>query len=88
MANHDFFAVLRGNQTTTGSNRVDKQHFQTPQFPGPQTPSQQFSVQAGAQVLGNDEQRALDRIVARMKRRREGPVSSSGMSGFGKAFGF
>ncbi len=85
MALHEHQTPLTFNQTQTGSNRVDREFFRTPQFPGPQTPSQQFSVEKGAAQLTSKEQEAVNRIVAGMRKRRE---AVSGPSAFGSAFGF
>ena len=85
MPSHYSQVPLTFNQTQTDSNVVDRQHFQTPQFPGPNTPSQQFSVQKGAAQLTSKEQEAVNRIVAGMKKRRE---AVSGPNAFGSAFGF
>ncbi len=61
---------LTFRQTQTESNVNDRAAFRLPQFPAPHTPSQQFSIDRGKQILGFDEQRALDRIVNNMKRKR------------------
>lgn len=56
-------------------------------FPGPVLPSQQFTIQGGLQQLNSSESEMLQRIVNRLKRRREGPVGTATTgTGLGRAF--
>ena len=79
---------LTFGQMQTGSNRVDRRHFQVPQFPGPNTPSQQFSIEGGLQQLTFEENRALDRVINSIKKQRQGSAVPAGVGGFASAFKF
>ena len=76
--------ALTLNQTQTPANLAARNAAMGGAFPGPMFPSQQFTIQGGLAQLNSMEAEQLQRIVNRLKRRREGPVEAAG--GLGRAF--
>ncbi|KKN77063.1 hypothetical protein LCGC14_0364020 [marine sediment metagenome] len=77
------------NQLQTPASQVSRDAARGGAFPGPNVPSQQFTIKGGLQQLNSSESAQLQRVVNRLRRRREAesaPVSTSAERTIGQAF--
>ena len=71
------------NQLQTPANQAARNTALGGAFPGPNLPSQQFTISGGLQQLNSEESAMLQNIVNRLKKRREQPVAEAPLVGAG-----